>query len=340
MTAFMNAGHELVAAAKALGPSAMAVERRALVVLELFRKQEQSFAGIDDPTDALVRCMEQCAKELRALPPMSDPRIGTETSHDIETVTGSHYGNLFAGFSPETYWNEPTQLLTTRLERNGVATSFVGKTVLDAGCGGGRYTVAWSKLGAARVVGIDISPLNIRTAEARASEAGLTNVEYRLGNVLALPVESASFDVVFSNGVLHHTLDWRVGLTELLRALAPEGIGWLYLIERPGGLFWDTIDVLRAVMNGDSHDIAREALQREGLPQNRVFYMLDHVMAPINERLTPDEISGALEAAGACDIRRLTRGADFDRIEQIHRGSPFATVKFGVGENRYVFTRR
>jgi len=71
-----------------------------------------------------------------------------------------------------------------------------------------------------------------------------------------------------------------------------------------------------------------------------VFYMLDHVMAPINERLTPAEIEASLVGAGACDVRRLTRGADFDRVEQIHRGAPFATVKFGVGENRYVFTRK
>ena len=99
------------------------------------------------------------------------------------------------------------------------------------------------------------------------------------------------------------------------------------------------IEILRAVLRDDSHDVARRAVQLLQLPQHRVFYMLDHVMVPINVRLRPDEIESALAAAGAREIRRLTRGADFDRVEQIHRRAPYATVKFGVGENRYVFTK-
>ena len=67
--------------------------------------------------------------------------------------------------------------------------------------------------------------------------------------------------------------------------------------------------------------------------------MLDHVMVPINQRLTPDAVASALAQAGASDIRRLTRGTDFDRIEQIYRQTPFATVKYGVGENRFVFSK-
>jgi hypothetical protein len=60
---------------------------------------------------------------------------------------------------------------------------------------------------------------------------------------------------------------------------------------------------------------------------------------PINTRLTPDEVEGYLLAAGATDILRLSRGADFDRIEQIHQGAPFARLKYGVGENRFVFSK-
>ncbi len=74
-----------------------------------------------------------------------------------------------------------------------------------------------------------------------------------------------------------------------------------------------------------------------GVPGNRIFFMLDHVMVPINVRLRPRQVEDALAAAGARDVRRLERGTDFDRIEAIHRGIPFAEVKFGVGENRYVF---
>jgi hypothetical protein len=62
-------------------------------------------------------------------------------------------------------------------------------------------------------------------------------------------------------------------------------------------------------------------------------------MAPINIRSTPAEVESLLSGAGAVDIQRLDRGADFDRIERIHSGEPHAHAKFGVGENRYFFRR-
>lgn len=76
-----------------------------------------------------------------------------------------------------------------------------------------------------------------------------------------------------------------------------------------------------------------------GMPPNRIFYMLDHVMVPINVRLTPKEIGECLDAAGATQIRRLKRGADFDRIEHLYWNKPYADVHFGVGKNRYVFSK-
>ena len=92
-------------------------------------------------------------------------------------------------------------------------------------------------------------------------------------------------------------------------------------------------------MRDEDRDLARQALYALGLPSNRVFYMLDHVLVPINVRLTPQTIEEALADAGARDIRRLTRGTDFDRVERIYQGEPFAVDKFGVGENRYVFSK-
>jgi hypothetical protein len=117
------------------------------------------------------------------------------------------------------------------------------------------------------------------------------------------------------------------------------GLGWLYLIEKPGGLFWDSIEILRVIMKDEKRDVARGALQVLGIPANRIFYMLDHVLVPINIRLTPEEIENCLTESGATSIRRLTRGADFDRIERIYEDDPYADLKFGVGENRFVFSK-
>jgi 2-polyprenyl-3-methyl-5-hydroxy-6-metoxy-1,4-benzoquinol methylase len=339
-------GRALVDAARALGTSPMAMTMRAWLVPQLFYAQEQLFARPEDPTQPLADVFARCTATLRAsradvAASEAWPRVPAAPASDaaVETITGTHYGNLFSGFAKEHYWDEATALLRARLERNGIELELAGKSVIDAGCGGGRYTVAWRQLGAAHALGVDVSPINIATARARVQEAGLADVDYRVEDVLALQAPDDAFDIVFSNGVLHHTRDWRAGIGELVRVLAPNGLGWLYLIENPGGLFWDMIEILREITHGDSHELARRALEQLELPRNRIFYMLDHVMVPINDRLRPDEIEAALRTAGARDIRRLTRGADFDRVEQIHRGAPHAVVKFGVGENRYVFTK-
>jgi len=343
-----EAGRRLVLAASALGDSPAAGVLKAWCVVVSFGNMEAAFRKTDmDPTPLITDTLFKLSEFLDAarmnLGPLFAFRFNRTSSLDtVLSFTAEHYGELFRAFAPESFWYEPAQLLRQRLERNGFDPEKIarGKTILDAGCGGGRYSVAWKSFGAREVIGLDASEKAIADARRRVNEAGLSGIEFIQGDVLRLPFKEDRFDVVFSNGVLHHTTDWKKGVRELVRVLKPGGFGWLYLIEKPGGLFWDVIEILRVVMRGTDPAVARNALYMIGIPANRVFYMLDHVLVPINERVTPREVEQCLEEAGATQIRRLKRGADFDRVEQIFRGDPYAKVKFGVGENRYVFTKR
>jgi len=315
---------------------------RALMIPFFFQRMEQAFAASDDPLPALHKAVHEATAtltslgsltELRGIVPLAEHVAGVEQS------TAEHYGRLFENFDAKSYFEEPANLLRARLERNGIPLeSIQGKRVLDDGCGGGRYSAAWKKLGAGEVVGCDLSSKNIETATKHAN--GVAGLRFMEADCLNLPFKDGEFEIVFSNGVLHHTTDCARGIRELVRVLRQGGMGWLYLIEAPGGLFWRTIDVLRSIIKGDSSENAQFVLLSLGLRKNRVFYMLDHVFVPINLRLTAEEISGMLRAAGATDIRRLERGADFDRVEQIYRREPFAREKYGVGEHRFVFTKK
>jgi SAM-dependent methyltransferase len=104
-----------------------------------------------------------------------------------------------------------------------------GETVLDLGAGGGfDCFIAGAKVGATgRVIGVDMTPEMVakarRNIASYARESGLSNVEFRLGEIESLPVADASVDVVISNCVLNLSTDkprvWR----EIARVLKPGG---------------------------------------------------------------------------------------------------------------------
>src|SRR6266571_204025 len=50
-----------------------------------------------------------------------------------------------------------------------------GKSVLDVGCGSGRYCLAYAERGAARVVGVDFAPAMIDLANDHARRLGLAD---------------------------------------------------------------------------------------------------------------------------------------------------------------------
>jgi arsenite methyltransferase len=80
-----------------------------------------------------------------------------------------------------------------------------GDVVLDLGSGAGfDCFLAAKKVGASgRVIGVDMTEEMINKAGSLAAKYGFTNVEFRLGDIENLPVESGSVDVVVSNCVIN-----------------------------------------------------------------------------------------------------------------------------------------
>ncbi|HTY74345.1 MAG TPA: class I SAM-dependent methyltransferase [Candidatus Nanoarchaeia archaeon] len=73
--------------------------------------------------------------------------------------------------------------------------------MLDVGCGGGLDAIflAQSRF---NVIGVDISPTALKIAKRRAKKANV-KVDWRLGNILDLPVENESIDFVTDRGLFH-----------------------------------------------------------------------------------------------------------------------------------------
>lgn len=98
-----------------------------------------------------------------------------------------------------------------------------GHVVLDAGSGMGEVALLLAdRVGpSGRAVGIDLSAELIGRAQARAG--GVANVEYRVGDLTALPFDDGVFDAVYSERVFIHLRDAQAAMDELFRVLRPGG---------------------------------------------------------------------------------------------------------------------
>jgi len=99
------------------------------------------------------------------------------------------------------------------------------EVVLDIGSGAGiDCLIAAEKTGpTGRVIGLDMTREMIERARQNAREAGVTNVEFRLGEAEKMPVEDSSVDWVISNCVINLSPDKPAVFREIVRVLRPGG---------------------------------------------------------------------------------------------------------------------
>jgi len=100
-----------------------------------------------------------------------------------------------------------------------------GQTVLDLGSGAGvDCFLAARRVGAdGHVIGVDMTDAMLARARANAARGGFNNVEFRKGEIEALPVESASVDRIISNCVINLAPDKARVFAEAYRVLKPGG---------------------------------------------------------------------------------------------------------------------
>ncbi len=111
----------------------------------------------------------------------------------------------------------------------GLPTQFAkikkGDTVIDLGSGGGNDCfVARHETGVeGKVIGIDFTPIMIEKARTNAEKLGYNNVEFRAGDIDAMPVGDNHADVIVSNCVLNLVPNKQKVISEISRVLKPGG---------------------------------------------------------------------------------------------------------------------
>ncbi|MEI6757079.1 MAG: arsenite methyltransferase [Chlorobium sp.] len=138
-----------------------------------------------------------------------------------------HSANKMAGYSEQELKNIPEGSNLGLGCGNPVAFGAIreGDVVLDLGSGAGVdcFFAANTVGEQGRVIGVDMTPEMIERANENARKNGYRNVEFRLGEIENLPVESSSVDVIISNCVINLSTDKPKVFQEAWRVLKPGG---------------------------------------------------------------------------------------------------------------------
>jgi 2-polyprenyl-6-hydroxyphenyl methylase/3-demethylubiquinone-9 3-methyltransferase len=111
------------------------------------------------------------------------------------------------------------------LQRLAGSETLAGKSFLDIGCGSGLHSLAAIRLGASRVVGVDIDPNSIAASKKTFQRFGQgADARFEVASVFDMtPKNFGGFDIVYSWGVLHHTGDMFRALDRAASLVSPEG---------------------------------------------------------------------------------------------------------------------
>lgn len=178
--------------------------------------------------------------------------------------------------------------------------ALAGKDVLEVGCGSGFAAQLFAEAGA-RVTAVDLTDWAIETTRARFAAFRLAG-EIRQADAERLPFDDASFDLVFSWGVIHHTTNMDQALRELVRVCRPGGEIVLMLYHRHSLFFlvYRGFDrFLPIARRFGLHFEGARAGERQGL----VF-----------RHFTRSEVEEMLRAAGLTDIRVVPYGQDSELL--------------------------
>jgi len=259
-----------------------------------------------------------------------------EDNESESNVTQTVYGKLWKNLEEDYVRGESKNVLIDLLTAGGYdINSFRDKTVLDMGCGSGRFSIGFAQLGAKKVTGIDLGKTGIRVGTNVIEKFKLDNVKLIEGNVLSLPFDDEEFDFVFSKGVLHHTGDLKKGLNEYFRVLKKGGNGFLYLYGS-GGLFWNSRQKMREVMKLIPMNYTIQILKTIGMPNKR-YVFADSWYVPIEEHVQRNWLEKFLSDLKYSKIQRIDSTGD--KTIQSMTTQPLSTELWGDGELRYFLTK-
>ena len=149
-----------------------------------------------------------------AEPDQASMRLVLRTRQDkMRTFFDSVAGRLGKDYVPGKSWKSLAEALLRLMPPMVIA---------DLGAGEGASSLLLAQ-NAKRVIAVDTSAKMIDVAREQALRAGILNIEYRLGDMEDIPIDSSTVDLAFFSQSLHHALHPARALAEAHRILQPGG---------------------------------------------------------------------------------------------------------------------
>ena len=211
---------------------------------------------------------------------------------------------------------------------------FRGARLLEIGCGMGTDLLQFAR-GSARCTGVDLTPRSVEISRHRFQLYGADG-SFMISDGEHLPFRSESFDVVYSNGVLHHTPDTAGAIREVHRVLRPGGVAKVMLYHRNSLNYWVEIVLRRGVLG---LEFLRGRSAEEIM--SRVIEFSDHDARPlvkVYSRKQVRELFGMFKDVRV-DVEQLMR-AELRFLSPLVTDAVFEKLRKRIGWNVIVTAKK
>jgi ubiquinone/menaquinone biosynthesis C-methylase UbiE len=169
-----------------------------------------------------------------------------------------------------------------------------GEELLEIGGGMGTDLAQFAKHGA-HVTDLDLSSGHLELAKESFRLRGLTG-RFVLHDAETLPFPDNSFDVVYSNGVLHHTPNTRDVVAEIRRVLKPGGKAIIMMYAENSLHYWRNLVWAIGLKEGQLQDFSMGEIMSRSVERS------DHGARPLVKVYTPSALRRMFHAFDDVDV--------------------------------------
>lgn len=212
-----------------------------------------------------------------------------------------------------------------------------GARVIECGCGTGQLTNFLS-IANRTVIGTDLCLNSLKMATAFKQQNDLERAHFLQMNLFRPAFKPGTFDLVISNGVLHHTSDPLLGFKSIATLVRPGGYILIGLYHQYGRLATDVRRWLFNATNDRFLFLDRHASDHAVSTQKRRSWFMDQYKNPHESKHTVGEVIGWLKEINFEFVHAIPKTVPFSDLAEDERlfkperlGSAFERLMVNVG---------